>query len=331
MQGKRQVFFNCNHLGVTPISVVIYSLLKTADRAQRLDIYLVHDTGFAENGGPAAVQRVVDRFPFASIRFINFDPTYSKYAELLSTPLNTWSPMVWAWTFCTDLLPDITGNLVFIDWDMLVLKDLGGLYELDLEGEGLISAAVNESAREHRPELVAAGWPEEAGCTITTALQVINTDAFRRERIREKMFAWYAQHKDAALCVEQDAINVICGTRIKRLSPVYNCPVSWLARVLKDDFRSERWRVHSSRDVLKALVDPTIVHFIGGHKPWRYNHRPWRNEYRRAMIELGLIEHDLPGETPIKKAVGAFFDLYHTALRHYAGFLLGRFHGPRAD
>jgi len=322
MDHKRQVFFNCNYLGKTPISVAIYSLLRTADTTQHLDITLVHDTGFADNGGPDAVQRIVDRFPFASIRFINFDPTYAKYAELLSTPLNTWSPLVWAWTFCTDLLPDITGNLVFIDWDMLVLKDLKYLYELDLEGEGLISAAINESAREHRPELVAAGWPEEAGCTITTALQVINTDAFRREHIREKMFDWYAKHKDAALCVEQDAINVVCGTRIKRLSTAYNCPVSWLARVLKDDFRGEKWRVHDARDVLEALLDPTIVHFIGGWKPWRYNHRPWRNEYRQAMIELGLIKHDLPGETPIKKIIGPIFDLYHRLLRARARRLL---------
>lgn len=324
MQIKRQVFFNCNHKGITPISVVIYSLLRTADPSYPLQIFLAHDTGFAEQGGCEKVADVVRRYPFASIRFINFDPIYAQYESVLSSPLNGWTPMVWAWTFCADLLPDVTGNLVFIDWDMFVRRDLKELYELDLKRDNYVSAALSESQREHRPELVAAGWPEAAGCSVTTALQVIDLDTFRRDRIREKMFAWFESHKEAARCVEQDAVNVVAGERILRLTPTYNCPVSWLARVLKDDFSKSEWRVFKSKDVLQALLDPAIIHFIGGNKPWHYNHRPWRNEYRQAMIKLGLIEHDLPGETPIKKVIGAFFDVYHRLLWAHARALLRR-------
>lgn len=322
MCATRQVLFNCNHLGVTPLSVAIYSLLKHADPSSPLGISVIHDTGFADLGGCEKIRDVVRRFPFASVRFVNFDPTYAKYADVLSSPYNAWTPMVWGWTFCADLLPDLTGNLVFIDWDMYVRHDLRELYELDLEGENLVSAAINESKREHRPELVAAGWPETAGYTVTTALQVINLDAFRRERVRERMFDWYASHKNVAICVEQDALNVVFGDRIKRLSPVFNCPVSWLARILKDDFSKPEWRVFKSEDVLRALADPAIIHFIGGNKPWKYNHRPWRNEYRKAMIELGIIRHDLPGETLVKKAIGAFFDIYHAILRRRVSALL---------
>lgn len=315
MHKSRQVLFNCNHLGVTPVSVAVYSLLKHADPAFPIGISVIHDTGFENLGGCDKVRDVVRRFPFASVRFVNFDSTYAKYAELLASPYNAWTPMVWAWTFCAELLPDLTGNLVFIDWDMFVRRDLKDLYELDLESNGLVSAAINESKREHRPELVSAGWPAEAGCTVTTALQVINLDAFRREHLRERMFDWYATHKNVAICVEQDALNVVAGARIKRLPPTFNCPVSWLARILKDDFSKPDWRVFRSEEVLRALADPAIIHFIGGNKPWKYNHRPWRNEYRKAMIELGLIQHDLPGETPLKKAIGAFFDVYHMFLQ----------------
>lgn len=316
---KRQVFFNCNFRGIIPISTAIYSLLRSADSSAPLAVFLAHDTKFAELGGCEAVKKIVDRFPFASIRFVNAEPFLQRYQEVVSSPNNAWTPMVWAWTFCADMLPDISGNLVFIDWDMLVLKDLKELYALDLESEGLVSAALSESAREHRPELVAAGWPEEAGCTITTALQVINLDAFRREKIREQMFAWFLQHKVAAVLVEQDAINVVAGARIKRLHPRYNCPVGWLERLLKDNFLKENWRVFKTKDVLEALVDPSIVHFIGGKKPWNANQRAWHREYAKAMAEIG---YKVEGETVLSRVVGRAADLYHALLRRYAHLLL---------
>lgn len=319
---KRQVFFNCNFRGVIPISTAIYSLLRSADASEPLAVFLAHDTKFAEVGGCEAVSKVVARFPFASIRFVNADPFLERHREVVASPYNAWTPMVWAWTFCAELLPDVTGNLVFIDWDMLVLKDLKELYALDLEGNGFVSAALNESAREHRPGLVAAGWPEEAGCTITTALQVINLDAFRREKIRERMFEWFLQHKDAAILVEQDAINVVAGARILRLHPRYNCPVGWLERLFKDNFRKEDWRVFKSKDVLEALVDPSIVHFIGGKKPWKFNYRAWRNEYAAAMREVGFAGDELPHANLWCRMCGRLADFYHRLLRGYARHLL---------
>lgn len=320
----RQVFFNIDHRGVIPVSVAVYSLLKNAENGKPIVIHIAHDAKFAENGGRATVESVVHRFPFASVRFANFDPIYERHRKLLDLGDNHWSHMVWAWVFCTELFPDLSGNLVFIDWDMYILKDLEEMYALDLAKDGFITAAVNESRREHRPYLVAAGWPEAAGYSVNTGFQVIDTDAYRRENIQERILDWYAKYrKTAAFCVEQDAINAVCGERIKRLHVRYNYTVGWLERAVKvNPFRKE-WRVFPTRDVFEAMLNPTVVHFIGQKKPWRFNYRPYRNTYRAAMRELGFLENGkLPGQTIPKELLGRLADVYHWLLRIYVRLLL---------
>ena len=315
----RQVFLNCNYKGKTPISVAIYSLLKSADATQPLRIHLVHDAGFVEVGGVDKVREIVGKFPFATLITAELSTLLSRHPELNGT---RWPPMVWAWAFCTEIFPELTGNLVFIDWDMYVLKDLAELYDLDLEGRGMVSAAVNESRREHRPELVAAGWPESAGYSVNSGLQVINTDTFRRERICEKMLAWYETHKTAADCVEQDAANVVYGDRILRLHLKYNFTVGWFDRILNHNPFLREWRVYPTKMVFEAVTDPAILHFIGHRKPWARNHRAYRNTYRNAMKELGLYDPTAYCWTLGGEITGMFFDIYNKIVALYARLIL---------
>ena len=321
--GNRQVFFNIDHRGVIPVSVAIYSLLKSANPAKPLAIHIAHDTKFMEIGGCEKIESVVRRFPFASVRFANFDPIFERHRKILDLGYNHWSYMVWAWVFCTELFPDLTGNLVFIDWDMYILKDLEEMYALDLPRGGFITAAVNESRREHRPYLIAAGWPEAAGYSVNTGFQVIDTDTYRRENVQQRILDWYAKYRATAVCVEQDAINAVCGEKIKRLHVKYNYTVGWLERAVKvNPFRRE-WRVFPTRDVFEAMLDPMVVHFIGQKKPWRFNYRPYRNTYRAAMRELGFLENGkLPNQTFAKECLGRLADAYHALLRLYVRLVL---------
>ena len=104
--GRRQVFFNIDHRGIIPVSVAIYSLLKSANPGKPLTIHIAHDTKFAEIGGCEKIESVIRRFPFASVRFANFDPIYEKHRKILDLGDNHWSYIVWAWVFCTELFPN---------------------------------------------------------------------------------------------------------------------------------------------------------------------------------------------------------------------------------
>lgn len=317
MNNRRQVFFNSDGRGVTLLSVAVYSLLKHADASRPIFLYVVHDRSFAAVGGLDRIRDIVGRFPFAHVWFGDLTPLLERYASVFT---NEGTKLVWAFPLCDKILPDdVTGNIVYIDIDMLVRKDLGELYDMDLRSDGLVAAAVNESRREHRAYLVNAGWPEEAGYSFNNACTVLDYDTFRAEGLSDKMIAWYSKHKAVAINTDQDCQNVAYGARTRRIPPKWNYTDGWLERLVKLNPFAREWRVFPPRDMLEAMLDPTIIHYIGRRKPTVWTHRPERKIYRRMMNELGLVPTGrLPNETPFKMLIASGFDIYHAFLRLYA-------------
>ena len=317
MESKRQVFFNSDARGITLLAVAVYSLLQRNDPTQPIHLYVAHDRSFAETGCIGRIREIVDRFPFAKVSFLDFSPCTQRYGK-------NFGPMLWAFPLCDKLLPaDVTGTIVYIDIDMLIRKDLGPLYDMDLKAQGMMAAAVNESRRDHRPYLVAAGWPKAAGYSFNNATTVLDLDLFRSEHASDRMIEWYERNATTAKCLDQDAQNVIYGEKTVRLHPKWNYTDGWLERILKLNPFAKEWRVFPPREILEAILDPCIIHYIGRHKPTAWTHRPERNVYRKALSELGLLENGrLPGETVPKRLAGILFDAYHQVLKLYVRLLL---------
>lgn len=324
MHNKRQVFFNSDARGIDLLSVAIYSLLKQSDPRFSLTIYIACDEGFHQAGCDRRIKNIVSDFPFAQLAFLDFNPLATRFADLFRSDHNKWSPLLWAFPLCTEILPkEVHGNLVYLDIDMLIRTDLAELYDLPLSAEGYLAAAVNESRRETRQYMVDSGWPEEAGYGFNNATLVIDVDTYRREKIPEQILAWYAAHKDVSLAVDQDAENVVFGARTKRLPIRWNYSDGWLERLVKCRPWHKEWRVHPRKEVLEAIFNPYIIHYVGGRKPTKRTHRPERKAHRRLQRELGLMKGRLPdGQGWLEMLEGAFFDCYHAALRLYARILL---------
>ena len=168
MAAARQVFFNSDARGFTLLAVALYSLLKTAAPDRKLTVYIACGLGFRERGLDVKLLAIAADYPFARLVFLDFNPLAARHAELFRS--DKWSPLLWAFPLCTELLPeDVHGNLVYLDIDVLVRRDLEELYSLPLATEGFVAAAVNESRRETRPHLIASGWPEAAGYGFSNA------------------------------------------------------------------------------------------------------------------------------------------------------------------
>lgn len=321
MDTKRQVFFNSDGYGITLLSVAVHTLLKTNDPSKPIALYVVHDRSFVDRGGVDRIRGIVRRFPFATVWFGDLTPLLETYADVFT---NAGTKLIWAFPLCDKILPpDVRGNIVYIDIDMLIRKDLGELFDMDLRRENLVAAAVNESRREHRRYLVDAGWPEEAGYSFNNACCVLDIDTFRAEMLSDRMIDWYRTHKAIAINTDQDCQNVVYGARTKRIPPKWNYTDGWLERLVKLNPFAKEWRVFPPQEMLEAILDPCIIHYIGRRKPTVWTHRPERKIFRQAMAELGLIENGrLPGETPTKMLIARIFDAYHGLLRLYARILL---------
>lgn len=323
MQNKRQVFFNSDENYLLPLKVMTYSLLKANDPTLPITVYIATTGKFLALGYDQIIRELARPFAAAKIVFINAEERLDRFSAILSSEHNVWSPVMWSGSLITEVLPaDVTGNIVYLDVDMLTLKDLSPLFELDLEGGHYLMAAVNEITRKKYAYLEKSGWPKEAGAYFNYGTMVINLDAWRRENTAGKILEWYSQHRDT-MFLNQDSQNVICGARTLRLHPRWNLFDNWLQRSIRMNPFAKHWRVHPKKDILEALLDPGVIHFVGREKPWEFCRRPTRRLYHATMRELGLYDAaTAEGTTFGQRARIAFFDAYHAFLRAYARLLL---------
>ena len=324
MGGTRQVFLNSDGRGIVLLSVAVYSLLRNSDPTKRLVVYIAYGAGFRENGGCDRLSALVARFPFAEVVFLDFDPVVRRFPEMFDSKFDHWGPLLWAFPLCTELLPEsVHGNLVYLDLDTLTRKDLGYLFDLPLAAHNQIAAAVNENTRAECAYLPALGWTESAGDYFNNGVMVIDIDAYRREDLARQMRDWFIENRHVVRCLDQDAQNRFLGSRTLRLPPKWNYNDSWLERSVRYGFR-KTWRAHPRKDVLEAILDPAVIHYIGGCKPTKTKtHRPERHIYRAYLRELGLMKgRILEGQRLSETAKGLAFDVYHALLRLYVRILL---------
>jgi len=314
MPNQRQVFINCDARFIVPLSVVIHSLLEHNDPTKPIVIHLAHDADFITSDCPTRIRNIVAAFPFARVEFHDFTPIFKQHERALTYEGNPWPPLVWAFPLFTLLLPDITGNVVYLDADMLIRKDLGELFELDLRKGNWLAAAVNECIHEKHVYLV--GWTDAAGAYFNNGTMVVDADAYRREGVAEQVIKLLADHPNTYYGVDQDVQNVLLGERTLRLPMRWNYHDTWLKQAARRDLAETDWDSHRPIDVLEAVVDPCVIHYMGRFKPWHYTHRPERNPYRAEMKALGLLENGrLPGETALKRIGGFFYDILHAGLK----------------
>lgn len=316
MNVEGRVYLTCDVRYVMPLSVVLYSLLKQADPERKLTIYIAHDGSFSEGEGRESIQTLVSRYPFANVVFCNAARMLKTHRTVLESARNKWAPVIWAGPLLTEVLSEeVTGRIVYLDVDMLICRDLGELFDLNLHGN--IAAAVPEGDRTRFTDLADCGWPENATTYYNNGTMVIDLDAYRREHVAERIVEWCRKYKDVAIRADQDAQNVVFGARTMPIHPKWNYNDGWLARLARTSPFGGRFRGHRRREILEAVLSPGIIHYIS-RKPWTFTHRPERGVYHQHLRELGCFDPSLEGHGFYEKMELAFYDIYNGLLKVYA-------------
>ncbi|MCQ2396040.1 MAG: hypothetical protein MJ249_17310, partial [Kiritimatiellae bacterium] len=123
MEVKRQVFFNCDENYLTPLKVMAYSLFKNADPTKPLTLYIATSGKFLELGYDRVIRDLLAKFTFGKVVFLNAERSLAKFQSIIGSELNVWSPVMWSGSLITEVLPpEATGNVVYLDVDMLVRR-----------------------------------------------------------------------------------------------------------------------------------------------------------------------------------------------------------------
>ncbi len=324
MKTPIQVFLNCDARYLRPLTVELYSLFKVSDPERPLRVFVAHDASFAAEGCREAIRRLSDKYPFVEVTFIDITHLLDRHREVLASKKNRWSPVIWAGPLVTDVLPDsVTGRLIYLDVDMLICHPLDELFDIDLKGN--LAAAVVENERADSSYLESCEWPADVPVYFNNGTMLIDLDAYRRDRICDRIVAWYARYKEQASCTDQDSQNAVFGDRTLPLHPKWNFNDGLSTRILQILFNPFRktLRGNSVKTVLEAVEDPFIIHYVNHHKkPWNFSHRPERLVYHQNMKELGLFDEALNGRNLREKLTLAFYDTYNGIQRRCARALL---------
>lgn len=197
------------------------------------------------------------------------------------------------------VLPASVDRAIYLDADMLVRRDLGALWD-EPQGDHAalavgdvaapyIDAAVAlpnfERCRRHLAAPTPIANYRELGLPAAAkyfngGLLVVDLDAWRRDRLAERMLACLRDHRRHVLWWDQYALNVVLAGRWCELEPRWNQGAHL--------YEYPNWRDspldRESFDRLKR--DPWIVHFCSPSKPWHYFCRhPFTSDFRRCLRE----------------------------------------------
>ncbi len=180
--------------------------------------------------------------------------------------------------FAAEVLPETLDKILYLDADLLVLGDLGPLWEIDLSEYTL--AAAREPFQSTRLE--ALGLPSNAPY-VNAGVLLLNLARWRSTEALKRLSDYIEQEGDRLEFHDQDAINAVLKGEIKVIDYRWNVP----ARL----WRLPRGEVTLDPEAVKrAMRSPAILHYTTMRKPWlfvmptphkglywRYLHRtPWK-------------------------------------------------------
>jgi lipopolysaccharide biosynthesis glycosyltransferase len=168
------------------------------------------------------------------------------------------------------LVPRDVDRLLYLDCDILVHRDLGSLWEVQL-GDALL-AAVRDGINRTMGDWggvpgMAAGIRRDAPY-FNSGVLLMNLPVWRCSRATERCVEYLREHHDRLRFPDQDALNLVGYDAWLELESSWNDTVRWW-QTRADDATDEQ--VH-------------VTHFVGPRKPWQVDFPVDR--YRDRYLEL---------------------------------------------
>ena len=163
------------------------------------------------------------------------------------------------------LLPDSVERAIYLDADVIVERDLGDLWDLDL-GRHPIAAAQDWIVLTVSAPNGLANWRElglDAGQKYFNAgVLLIDLARWRRERTESRILAHLETHRRIVRWWDQDGLNAVLGRDCLELDP------RWNLNIRNRSFPSPE-SLPLRREEYEAIVaSPWICHFATHVKPW---------------------------------------------------------------
>ena len=241
---RRPFVFACDSAYAMPLATTFRSIVETNRKGWPLEFHVLSD-GFSEE----MRRRVLNSIPesSATIRWVPVDLTPFREFSTISYV----SKMTYARFLISHMFKDDTSRVLYLDADLLVLDDLGPIWETNLEGAvlGAVLDGLDSQLKGGKPGLEKAPRVRDY---FNAGVLLIDLDRWKKERISEKALEYLVRNPQSPYS-DQDALNVACDTLWKKIDPRWNFQPYYEKKKISDMDPAER---------------PGIVHFVTKAKPW---------------------------------------------------------------
>lgn len=257
---------SANEYYVPYLGVLLESIRETSSNDRCYDLVVLHKDITARS--QAVLRRVVEAENI-SLRFFNTSRFIRDYESKLFLRghfrIETYFRL-----FMQDILPSYRKAL-YLDADMVVVKDIADLYDEDVEGYLLAAVRDADTAglyngfepqKKHYLDNVLK--IEEPYGYFQAGTILFNLDEFRRRYTVTELFDFAASYEWELL--DQDVLNYFAQGNVKYLDASWNVMMDWRDIRIKEIIGRAPRPLYL--EYMKAREKPAVVHFAGPDKPW---------------------------------------------------------------
>lgn len=283
-----------------PLAAMVRSVLDTLAPGRALQLFVV-DCGLA----PQSRERLARSWSpeLSEVNWVTLD------AERLKS-LPVWGRMslgTYQRLLMGDFLPASLQRVAWLDCDLIVRADLGGLWDAPMHGATILAA--QDLVIPFIGSSFGVAGREEFGISsaaphFNAGVMLVDLERWRAEDVASRAFDYLERYREEIWFWDQEALNAVLAERWGKLDPRWNQIESVAGRSF---FHPEHIDPEAHRQL---AADPWIIHYAGSLKPWSSASRT----QSRELYFQSLDRTDWRGWRPRG-------DLRATSLGFYEAFL----------
>lgn len=242
------------------------------------------------------ILKVADLYPDCSVEIIDMGEKYLDSVNRHPTVTN-------ACLYKFSIIEKLTqyDKVLYLDTDIVVNKDLGELYDIDLKNN-YVGGVFNIYYYLYRKNLSGMLGIPDLESYFNAGVMLMNLKLMRENNLLQELEKYIGKFQDS---VDQHIFNKVCYGKILNIHPKYNFTIKYGELYKTTDAAA----FYTNKEIDDAVNDPVIFHYTGIRKPWAYANVQlawkWYSYYRKSPYKnISLKRADFA----IKKRELSFVD-----------------------
>ena len=243
----------CSNEKLAPIFGVVVTSIGINVTSDDVTIHLVHNS--LKPRTVKRLQKIADKYK-VELDFKQIDTDILKDCYFDKSK-HYGDIMMFARLLLSSVLPDLD-KIIYLDCDIVVLKDLQSLWNLDISDVAVAMAP--DLTFEDKKSLNRLGMT--SGYYLNSGVILMNLDYWRKHDVQNRVISYILEKGDKLIYNDQDALNSILQNEHEELHIKYNFSYYYFHRLIGVLYKE---KIH---EIIEARDNPIIFHYFGPLKPW---------------------------------------------------------------